>query len=105
MAGHSAHGRVHHETGRPVRGCDNSELAHSRDGIVLTELNVPARDLFNPAFGQLGREERVHDVGMIQRRLPGGLTVLERDGRLGEVLGRRKDGADRDRTVDSQKNP
>ena len=105
MAGHSTNGRVHHETGRPVGGYDNSELSHGRDGIVLTELSIPARDLFNPAFGQFGREERIHSVGMIQCRLPGGFTVLERDGRLAVVLGRRQDGADRDRAVDSQGDP
>ena len=31
--------------------------------------------------------------------------MLERNGRLGEMLGRRKDGADGDRTDDSQGDP
>ncbi len=77
IRGHPGHGRIHHKSGRTTGSEDKAKLTDSGVLIQPTELRVAAGDFPNPAGVHLVFKKRMHDVWIIEGRLPSRFTMFQ----------------------------
>ena len=55
------------------------KLANGGVGIAATESGITTRDRTDPALTELGLQQTIHELCVIEGRLPGRVAMLKRD--------------------------